>query len=60
VENMVNSTKGGEFALRKLGAMLSFSLLFHLLFATFLSIIGFCSFLLLNDLFRARLWFWVI
>jgi hypothetical protein len=51
VENMTNSTKGGEFALRKLGGVLSFPLLFHLSFAAFLPILEFCGFLLLDYLF---------
>jgi hypothetical protein len=47
--NMINSTQGGELALRKLGGVLSFSLLFHLSFATFLPILEFCGFLFLDD-----------
>jgi hypothetical protein len=49
VENMINSTKGGELALRKLGGVLSFSLPFHLLFAAFLPNLKFCSSLVLDD-----------
>jgi hypothetical protein len=37
----INSTQGGELALRKLGGVLSFSLIFHLSFAAFLPILGF-------------------
>jgi hypothetical protein len=51
VKNMINSTKMGDIALIKLGGVLSFSLIFHLSFAAFLPIIGFCGFLLLDGLF---------
>jgi hypothetical protein len=57
VENMTNSTKGGEFALRKLGGVLSFPLLFHLSFAAFLPILEFCGFLLLDYLFLSLSFF---
>jgi hypothetical protein len=49
VKNMINSTKGGELALRKLGGVLSFCLPFHLLFATFLPNLEFCGSLILDD-----------
>jgi hypothetical protein len=49
VENMINCAKGGELALRKLGRVLSFSLLFHLSFAAVFPNLGFCSFLFLDD-----------
>jgi hypothetical protein len=52
--------KGGELALRKLGGVLSFSLLFHLSVTTFLPIFGFCGSLILDDYFLACLWFLVI
>jgi hypothetical protein len=57
---MINSTKGGELALRKLGGVLSFSLLFHLPFAAFLPNLEFCSSLIPDDHFLACLWFVVI
>jgi hypothetical protein len=60
VENMINFMKGGELALRKLGGVLSFSLLFHLSVTTFLPIFGFCGSLILDDYFLACLWFLVI
>jgi hypothetical protein len=41
---MINSTIGGDIALRKLGEVLSFSLIFHLSFAAFLAILGFAVF----------------
>jgi hypothetical protein len=47
--NMINSTKGGEVALRKLGGVLSFSLLFHLSFAAFLPNFEFYGSLILDD-----------
>jgi hypothetical protein len=46
VENMINSTKVGELSLRKLGGVLSFSFLLHLLVVIFLPILGFCGSLL--------------
>jgi hypothetical protein len=49
VKNMINSTKGGELALRKLGGVLSFSLFFHLSFAAFLPNHGFWDSLVLDD-----------
>jgi hypothetical protein len=49
VKNMIYSTKGGQLALRKLEGVLSFSLHFHLSFATVLSTLGFCGFLFLDD-----------
>jgi hypothetical protein len=49
---MINSIKGGELVLRKLGRPLSFSLLFHLLVAAFLPIPGFGGSLILNDHFK--------
>jgi hypothetical protein len=51
VKNMINSTKGRELALRKLGGVLSFSLLFHLSFVVFLPNLEFCSSLILDDQF---------
>jgi hypothetical protein len=48
-ENMINSTKGRELALRKLGGVLSFSLPFHLLFAIFVPNFEFCVSLTLDD-----------
>jgi hypothetical protein len=51
VENMLNSTKGRELALRKLGGLLSFSLLFHLSFVAFFPNLEFCGSLVLDDLF---------
>jgi hypothetical protein len=57
MENMINSIKGGELALRKLGGVLSFSLLFHLLFFVFLPILGFYGSLILDDNFLACLGF---
>jgi hypothetical protein len=57
---MINSTKGRELALRKLGGVLSFSLPFHLLVTTFLPILGFGGSLILDDHFYACLWFLVI
>jgi hypothetical protein len=47
--NMINFTKGRELALRKLGRVLSFSLPFHLLVATFFPILRFCGSLILDD-----------
>jgi hypothetical protein len=49
VKNMINSTKGGELTLRKLGRVLSFSFLFHLSFAAFMSNLEFCGSLILDD-----------
>jgi hypothetical protein len=46
---MINSTKGGGLALRKLGRVLSFFLLFHLLFTAFLPNFEFCGSLILDD-----------
>jgi hypothetical protein len=48
---MINSNKRGEFALRKLGGVLSFSFPFHLSVAAFLPVLGFCGSLILNDYF---------
>jgi hypothetical protein len=48
-ENMIDFSKGGELALRKLGGVLNFSLLFHLLFVAFLPNHEFCGFLFLDD-----------
>jgi hypothetical protein len=50
---MINFTKGGELALRKVGGVLSFhyiSIWLDLSFAAFLLILGFCGFLFVNDL----------
>jgi hypothetical protein len=46
---MINSTKEGELALRKLWWLLSFSLPFHLLVPAFLTILGFCGSLIIDD-----------
>jgi hypothetical protein len=43
VKNMINSTKRGDLALRKLGGVLSFSLPFHLSFVVFLPTLEFCG-----------------
>jgi hypothetical protein len=46
--------------LRKLGGVLSFSLLFHLSVTTFLPIFDFSGSLILDDYFLTCLWFLVI
>jgi hypothetical protein len=46
---MINSTKGGELALRKLWEVLSFSLLFYLSIVAFLPILGFYGSIILDD-----------
>jgi hypothetical protein len=52
VENMINSTKRGELALRNLGGLLSFFfLLFHLSVAAFLPNFEFCGSVILDDYF---------
>jgi hypothetical protein len=55
---MINSTKGGELVLRKLGGVLSYYLFFYLSFAAFLPNLEFCGSIILDAIFELVFGLW--